>query len=125
MTSLTKDSLYQLREYPYDLQGLQFNWSKNFIVDKQSFDSGLPLSTAEDVDFTCYTDGSHVEGHTGAGFTLFYAGEEVLNNSLYLGTIASVFQEELYAITQACLDIAEFLDDHCHLPFILTLRLPF
>jgi hypothetical protein len=49
----------------------------------------------------------------------FYAVEEVFNNSIYLGTLASVFQAELYAITQACSDIVELLNDHCPLIFYI------
>jgi hypothetical protein len=71
----------------------------NWICQRISPLIDRALAPMEDVDFTCYTDGSHVEGHTGTGFTLFYAGEEVFNNSIYLGTLASVFQAELYAIT--------------------------
>jgi hypothetical protein len=40
---------------------------------------------------------------------IFMLDRKSFNNSIYLGTLASVFQAELYAITQACLDIVEFL----------------
>jgi hypothetical protein len=38
---------------------------------------------------------------------------------IYLGTLASAFQAELYAITQTCLDIAKFLDDNCPFTFYI------
>jgi ribonuclease HI len=111
--------LCALPSYPFDRQVLRLNWVKNFTVDKESFCLGHPPYPDQDTDFTCYTDGSRVAGHTGAGYALFYEGEEVFCDSVYLGTLASVFQAELYAITKACGDIAGFLDDHCPLTFYI------
>jgi ribonuclease HI len=53
---------------------------------------------------------------------LFFEGDKIFCGSAYLGILASVFQAELYAITKACKDIADFLDDCCKLTFYVDLQ---
>jgi hypothetical protein len=78
---------------PFDQQVLQLNWVKSFVIVKDIFTSGQPPAPEENTDVTCYTDGSYVAGHAGACYVLFYTGEEVLCDSIHLGTLACFSSE--------------------------------
>ena len=50
----------------------------------------------------CYTDGSHIDRKTGAG--IFFKHHQILemeNQAIFLGKFATVYQAEVFAITQA------------------------
>ena len=45
------------------------SWDKKFIIDRDSFDSGLPDDNA---DIPCFSDGSkNAELHTGCGLAIY------------------------------------------------------
>ena len=49
----------------------------------------------------CYTDGSHIEGKTGAGIYFKHQTPEMENQSIFLGIYATVYQAEVLAISHA------------------------
>ena len=49
----------------------------------------------------CYTDGSHIEGKTGAGIYFKHQFPEMENQSIFLGIYATVYQAEVLAISHA------------------------
>ena len=54
-------------------------------------------------EYTAYTDGSKIEGRTGAGVIIYKHKEIIYKQSYSLPTRASIFQAELEAIRQAAL----------------------
>ena len=86
-----------ISHYDYDsMKGTNIN--QMFLVDHDSFKSGLPNSTC---DLKCYTDGSKFSGHTGFGFAITSDSMELQSGNGYLGTHSTVFQAEVTAI-QKC-----------------------
>ena len=61
--------------------------------------SGLSLA-----DISCFTDGSRMDGNTGAGFTVFrkYSETSFHSDAWSLPPLCTVFQAELSAINKAC-----------------------
>jgi ribonuclease HI len=52
--------------------------------------------------FTCYTDGSRVNGHSGYGYVIKKFNRIIYQGNEYLGPKATVFQAEIIAITTVC-----------------------
>jgi hypothetical protein len=68
-----------------------------------------------------YTDGSKQGKLTGAGFSAVRPNREVYNKHYSLGTIASVFQCELFAIHMGCAWSLTELSDSYYIAFSVGL----
>jgi ribonuclease HI len=79
-----------------DTKVVTYQWVKNYSVDIT--DDGIPI---EGNDITCYTDGSLIDGNTGWGFCISDSDLIDAKVSGYLGTQATVFQAEVFAIDRA------------------------
>jgi ribonuclease HI len=75
-------------------------WDCNFKVP----DLDSTRNDSKDVynTFTCYTDGSRVNGHSGYGYVIKKFNRIIYQGNEYLGPKATVFQAEIIAITTVC-----------------------
>ena len=89
----------------------ELNLTQGFIVDLESFTSGLPKSNSV-VD--AYTDGSKLCGKAGYGFGVTKGPEVILSGNGYLGLENSVFQAEILAIQKAAEALMETHFDSVH-----------
>ena len=83
------------------------NVDRNFMVDQESFKSGLPTS---DCIIKCYTDGSKLGGHTGFGYAITNGPLEEASDYGYLGTKSTVFQAEVTAIAKCAEHLSQGSD---------------
>ena len=74
------------------------NLDRKFKTDLESTASGLPTTTSST---QCYTDGSRLGNRSGYGLCITQDGSEVTKKNGYLGSNATVFQCEVYAIQKA------------------------
>ncbi|MCF6239098.1 MAG: hypothetical protein L3J79_09890, partial [Candidatus Marinimicrobia bacterium] len=98
---------YGLEEVIYDISPAVSHWNKTFLIDKDSFDAGLPCEVS---GISCYTDGSFIDGMAGWGFV--YKGRKGLQSKGCgnLGPLTSVFQAEVVAINRAAVKLLEISD---------------
>ena len=75
------------------------NWTRKFNVLNFLDHKNEAFENAN--TYYCYTDGSKMDNHAGFGFQVRVKHAEKINNSTYLGNIATVFQAEVMAITTA------------------------
>ena len=84
-------------------------WKKNYRVDKDSFEKGLPIKPQGTV---CYTDGSKTNsGMVGWGFCYLGGCGTLTSERGCLGAQATVFQGEICAITQAAKMLLNIADN--------------
>jgi len=83
-----------------DLLPATKDWNSKFRVVKKSLGEGLPpKETRGCVDY--YTDGSRMNGLTGAGLAVYDDGELQAARFVHLGEEITVYQAEVYAIKMA------------------------
>ena len=80
------------------------NLNRKFMVDVNSFSSGLPSDIA---NLTCYTDGSKMTKHAGYGFCITDGDELVARGNGQLSESNTVFQAEIMAIHKLCEELLE------------------
>ena len=80
------------------------NVSRQFKVDFESFDKGLPISESSTI---CYTDGSRMNDSSGYGLGITRSDTLVANENGQLDSRNTVFQAEVYAIHKACVKLRE------------------
>ena len=91
----------------------EISWYKNWVTDLEPFD---PILNGEPSMIGVYTDGSRRDGLTGAG-VVFTTDDEIGRQipykvfSEHLGSTASVFQAEVYAIILALTELEAELQD--------------
>ncbi len=84
----------------------EFMWNRSFAINKDSFSKGDP---GDGIHIDIYTDGSRHEGLAGSGIIIIEEGLARDEMAHHLGTHASVFQCEVYAIKKA----ADWIKDSC------------
>ena len=84
------------------------NIDRKYIVDLDSKRFGLPHY---DSTLKCYTDGSRMNGKTGYGYIISDGDYIMKESNGFIGDNASVFQAEITAIQQACLELSKFEGD--------------
>ena len=78
---------------PVDLvKDAQFCWKKSYRVSQQE---------VQNTNVMVFTDGSRMEGQAGSGWVIYIGGEVAREGYRYLGTLATVWQAEVTAITEA------------------------
>ena len=83
------------------------NIDRKFNVDIESKKTGLPIY---DNSIKVYSDGSRMKEKTGYGYIISNGDYQIAQSCGYLGKNTSVFQAEVIAIQQACLEIGK-MDD--------------
>jgi ribonuclease HI len=73
---------------------------RKFNVNLESLNGAKKYQTLSNVNV--YTDGSKIEGHTGAGFQIYKGKEEIGHDSFKLPDWCTVFQAEILAIKESC-----------------------
>ena len=115
----------RLKNIPFSQSQLSDNIPSVLVLDRM-FSSKIEDRTAairyagqisEDT-LQIYTDGSKQGKLTGAGFSAVRHNEEVHNRHYSLGTIATVFQCELFAIHMGCSWALTELSDPYHIVFL-------
>ena len=101
LTELGIDPVEEDRDY-------FLNIDRKFCVDLDSKKFGLPHY---DSTLKCYTDGSRMAGKTGYGYIISDGDYIMKESSGFIGENASVFQAEITAIHQACLELNNFDGD--------------
>lgn len=103
---LDDPALVEAASHPLDTIERKLSWHNQFEVDKASFFSGEdPRETR--TPLVAFTDGSHIDNLSGAGFVLYQfdhggrCGSIVDTGSLYMGPLTTVFQAEIRAIQMA------------------------
>ena len=100
----------KLKQFKIDPSGSDrcssLEWSTGFRVNWESFDGSSKHRRPAQVNV--YTDGSKLEGQTGAGISIRKGGREILAEWCRLPDEATVFQAEVKAISRA----AEILQGH-------------
>ena len=75
-----------------------------------------PMLT-EDNHINCFTDGSQIEGHSGAAYIIFNNGDNgnhhIEKGFIDLGTNTTVFQTEITAITTATMKLCTRRRNYC------------
>ena len=84
------------------------NIDRKYIVDLESKSFGLPHY---DSTLKCYTDGSRMKGKTGYGYIISDGDYIMKESNGFIGENASVFQAEVMAIQQACLELSNYDGD--------------
>lgn len=74
------------------------NISRNFTVDQDSYKSGQPVTDSTTI---CYTDGSRMKNQSGFGLGITRGDLQLASKNGQLGSNATVFQAEVFAIHQA------------------------
>ncbi len=92
-----------------------FIWERHFKVNDKSLQQGRPSLRPGDIDI--YTDGSKHSTGAGAGIAVYREGEEILTESIHLGTKVSVFQAEIFALSTA----ANLISQHWPTYRVITL----
>jgi ribonuclease HI len=103
-----------LNNIPSDFTASFFHGHKLYSCSREEY---ITLNETRPNKLQIFTDGSRIgnqeNGHAGCGFVI-YGADSTMNNadsnilheqSTYLGTMATVFQAEIYAIGQAALHI--------------------
>jgi ribonuclease HI len=104
-----------LTNIPGDQIEPYFHWNHDWSVDLTEYN---PLVESAPDKLQIYTDGSHIKtqpniGVTGAGYVILRLDIETGNfipieqKSIYLGSLATIFQAEMYAIQQACIYMSD------------------
>jgi ribonuclease HI len=93
------------QDLPTDQVNL-FEITKTFTIDMESLNQGTNEVTTK---YKCYTDGSKINGQVGSGWVIYDNTDNgpIHQGCRYLGQLATVFQAEITAITQACEDMSD------------------
>ena len=83
----------------------QVRWNADFRINYDSFDGKRKHRTP--TQYNVFTDGSRLDGRTGAGYVIYKGKNEIFANKLRLPDHATVFQAEIKAIEAACHKLGE------------------